>query len=210
MPDQPPDWNQRYAEQDTPWDTGKPSGELQRILLEQEILPCRALELGCGSGTNAVFLAQAGFDVTAVDVSPLAIEQARAKATQAGVPVALFVADLLDLPDLPDIGPPFEFVFDRGVYHAVRRNALQGFLDTLERATAPGGIYLTIAGNSNEPRPGESGPPRVSAEEICRELSPLMDLVQLREIRFDEVVIDGRRERPLAWSALFRKKPVAG
>lgn len=206
MTDQPPDWNQRYAEQNTPWDTGKPSGELQRILLERDISPCRALELGCGSGTNAVFLAQAGYDVTAVDVSPLAIERARAKANQAGVPVALFVADLLELPDL---GPPFEFVFDRGIYHAVRRNALQGFLDTLERATAPGGIYLTIAGNSNETRPGESGPPRVSAEEICRELSPLMDLVQLREIRFDEAVIEGQRERPLAWSALFRKKPTA-
>jgi methyl halide transferase len=206
MTDQPPDWNQRYAEQNTPWDIGKPSGELQRILLERDISPCRALELGCGSGADAVFLAQLEFDVTAIDISPLAIERARAKATQAGVTVAFFAADLLEQ---PDVGPPFEFVFDRGVYHALRRNALQGYLDTLARVTAPGGIYLTVAGNANETRPGESGPPRVSAEEICRELTPLMDLVQLREIRFDETVIDGKRESPLAWSALFRKQPSA-
>ena len=193
MTDQPPDWNQRYAEQNTPWDTGRPSSELERILHEQDIAPCRALELGCGTGTDAVFLAELGFDVTAVDISPLAIEQARAKADQAGVRVAFFAADLLEI---PDVGPPFAFVLDRGVYHALRRNALQGFLDTLAKVTAPGGIYLTVAGNSNESRPGESGPPRVSAEEICRELTPIMDLVQLRETRFDETVIDGKRERP--------------
>jgi len=203
MPEKPPDWDERYAQRNTPWDTGRPSSELQRILREREIPRGRALELGCGTGTNAVFLAQQGFDVTAVDVASLAIEQARVKATEAGVDVTWFVADLLDL---PDVGPPFPFVFDRGVYHAVRREDLAGFLETLSRVTAPGGTYLTLAGNANEMRPDEAGPPRVSAEEICRELAPLMDLVQLREIRFDEAIIDGKRERPLAWSALFRRK----
>ncbi len=204
MPEELPDWDERYARQNTPWDTGRPSSELQRILREHEIPRGRALELGCGTGANAVLLAQQGFDVTAVDVSPLAIEQARVKAAEAGVDVALLAADLLKL---PDVGPPFPFVFDRGVYHAVRRESLAGFLDTLSRVTAPGGMYLTLAGNANEIRPGERGPPRVSVEDICRELAPLMDLVELREIRFDGTVVDGRNERPLAWSALFRKKP---
>ena len=203
MPEEPPDWDERYARRDTPWDTGRPSSELQRILAEREISRGRALELGCGTGANAVFLAKQGFDVTAVDVSPLAIRQARAKAAEAGVKVELLAADLLELPDL---GPPFPFVFDRGVYHTVRRDDLAGFLDTLSRVTAPGGIYLALAGNANEVRPGERGPPRVSAEEICRELAPLMELVLLREIRFDETLIDDKLERALAWSALFRRK----
>ncbi len=206
MPEQPPDWDQRYAQQNTPWDTQQPSSELRRVLREQEIPRGRALELGCGTGTNAVFLARQGFDVTALDISPLAIERAQRKANEAGVEVTLLTADLLDLPDL---GPPFPLVFDRGVYHAVRRKDLAGFLDTLSRVSAPGGIYLTLAGNANEIRPGEGGPPRVSAEDLCRELAPLMNLVELREIRFDEAVIDGRRERPLAWSALFRRKQPA-
>ena len=207
MPEEPPDWNERYVQRNTPWDTGRPSSELQRILREHEIVRGRALELGCGTGTNAVFLAQQGFDVTAMDISPLAIEQARAKVDEAGVDVTLLAADLLKL---PDVGPPFQFVFDRGVYHAVRRENLAGYLDTLSRVTALGGMYLTLAGNANEICPGEGGPPRVSAEEICRELAPLMDLVQLREIRFDEAVIGGKRERPLAWSALFcRKRPIS-
>ncbi len=203
MPEELPDWDERYAQKITPWDTGRPSSELRRILCEREIPAGRALELGCGTGTNAVFLAQQGFEVTAVDISPLAIEQAQAKVDEAGVNITLLTADLLDLPDL---GSPFPFVFDRGVYHAVRRENLTGFLDTLSQVSEPGGTYLTIAGNANETRPGETGPPRVTAEEICRELDPLMELVQLREIRFDEIILEGKPERPLGWSALFRRK----
>jgi SAM-dependent methyltransferase len=206
MPEPPRDWNQRYAQHNTPWDTGRPSSELTRILREFEFQPGRVLELGCGTGTNAIFLAQEGFDVTAVDVSPLAIDEARVKVRAAGVGARLLVADLLQLPEL---GPPFAFVFDRGVYHAVRRENLPGFLDTLNRATAAGGLYWTLAGNANQTGRAEGGPPRVSAEELCRELGLLMDLVQLRETRFDEIVVENRPERPLAWSALFRRKQPA-
>ena len=208
MAEGPPDWNERYAENNAPWDTGRPSSELRRILQQHDIPRGRVLELGCGTGTNAIFLAQQGFEVTAVDISTLAIERARVKAAEGGVNVTLAAADLLDLPDL---GPAFPFVFDRGVYHTVRREALDGFLETLSRVSAPGGMYLTLAGNANEVRPDEEGPPRVSAETICRETAPLMELVQLREFRFDKCLKDTPdRPRALAWSALFRRKASDG
>jgi len=206
MPEESPDWNERYAQRDTPWDTGQPSSELRRILDQCEIPRGRALELGCGTGVNAVFLAQQGFEVTALDVSELAVERARQTAAEAGADVAFLAADLLQLPDL---GPPFPFVFDRGVYHTVRRDNLDGFRATLARVSAPGGWYLTLAGNANETRPGERGPPRVTAEEICGELAAIMDLVQLREIRFDRPLNDAMDVCALAWSALFRRKPAA-
>src|SRR5438552_11989125 len=119
MPDEPRDWNQRYVAGDTPWDSGQPSAELIRVLREWNIGPCRALEMGCGTGENAVYLAQQGFDVTAFDLAPLAVERAQAKMHEAGVKVRLLTADVLDL---PDVGPPFSFVFDRGLYHVVRRD----------------------------------------------------------------------------------------
>ena len=203
MSDAPPNWDERYAEQNTPWDTGNPSTELQRILGEFDVPRARALELGCGTGTNAIFLAQQGFEVTAVDISSLAIEKAQGKAAQAGVDVALLAADLANM---SDIGPPFSFVFDRGVYHTCRRDNLNGFVETLRKTLAPGGLYLTIAGNANEVRPNEEGPPRVTVEEIARELASWLDLVQLREMRFDRAIIDGHPERPLGWSALFRRR----
>jgi hypothetical protein len=85
---------------------------------------------------------------------------------------------------------------------------LNRFRDALERVTQPGSLYLTLAGNANETPMPERGPPRVHAQELCLELSPLFDLVQLREFRFDGVVIDGQDVAPLGWSALLRRKQV--
>lgn len=198
-----PDWEQRYATNDTPWDAGVPSGELRRMIEEYQIRPGRALELGCGTGTNAVFLAQRGFDVTAVDLSTLAVERARARAAAAGVKLNVFAGDVFNLPDL---GEPFPFVFDRGVYHALRRIDIAAFRRALQRVTAPGSLYLTLAGNAND-APRDHGPPTVHAHELCRELEPLFDLVLLRECRFEESRLPGRA--PLAWSALLRRRAEA-
>ena len=55
------DWQQHYATGQTPWDSGTPSLEMQRVIAEHNITPRRTLEIGCGTGTNAVCLAQQGF-----------------------------------------------------------------------------------------------------------------------------------------------------
>lgn len=197
------DWNDRYATSKTPWDSGSHSKELERILNETSLKPGRTLEIGCGTGTNAIFLARRGFSVTAIDLSPLAIDQAAAKAKAAGHKIDFKVADILTA----NIGAPFDFVFDRGVYHHLRSVNLFGFLTALARCTVPGGHYLTLAGNANDRQSlPQEGPPVVRTVEICTELSSLFDLVQLREFTFDGVVVDGKPIAPLAWSALFRRR----
>jgi len=192
-------WNDRYRTRETPWDTGRPSRELQRVVAEQKIAPCRALEIGCGTGSNAVWLAQQGFDVTAFDLAPLAIEQAEKRARDAGVTCRFLAADVLSPPDL---GPAFDFLFDRGCYHAVRRNDAAGYLATLKKVIAPGGTALILTGNAREPH--EPGPPVVSEEDIRRELGALLDVLALREFRFDAV--PGVNESFLGWSILLRRK----
>ena len=72
-----PDWNESYRDGNLPWDTSRPSSELQRVFSGSTIPPCRALELGCGTGTNSVWLAQQGFEVTGVDLAPLAVKRAK-------------------------------------------------------------------------------------------------------------------------------------
>lgn len=198
----PQQWNARYAEGNTPWDNDQPDSELARVVQQSAIAACRMLELGCGTGTNAVWLAQQGFNVTAFDLAQLAIEKAQARASGANVGIKFFQGDVFSLPDL---GEPFEFVFDRGVYHCVRRLNAALFAEVVAGLTAPGGHYLTLAGNPNEPHSPEGGPPRVAAEELCRELSPHFHLVQLREFRFNPILIDGQIDQPLAWSALWRR-----
>ncbi|MBI3270428.1 MAG: class I SAM-dependent methyltransferase [Planctomycetes bacterium] len=202
------DWNERYETRDTPWDSGEASRELARILDAGLVRPCRAFEVGCGTGTNAVELARRGFEVTGVDVSPLAVEQARHRVEEAKARVTLAVADIVEPGVLGGVVPagPYEFVFDRGVYHHLRRVALFGFLKALERLTSPGALYLTLAGNANEESPVLGGPPQVFAHDLCKELAPLFEVVQLREFRFDGVHVDGKLISPLAWSALLRRR----
>jgi SAM-dependent methyltransferase len=73
------DWNSRYAAGDLPWDTGHPTRNLVELVEGGTVPAGRALEIGCGTGTNALWLAGRGFDVLGVDLSPLAIERALAK-----------------------------------------------------------------------------------------------------------------------------------
>jgi cyclopropane fatty-acyl-phospholipid synthase-like methyltransferase len=192
-------WDERYRSGATPWDTGQPSSELRRVLAEMNVAPGRALELGCGTGNNAVWLAQQGFDVTAVDLSPLAIERAQQRADAAGVRVNLRVLDVLRPSE--QLAGPFDFFFDRGCYHVVRRDNVAGYLQTLTSLTRPGTIGLVLTGNAREPH--DPGPPTVSEEEIRAELGSVFDIVQLREFHFDQV--EGM-VRFLGWSAFIERR----
>ena len=88
-------WNQRYVDGQLPWDTGRPDVHLPTVLDRHAITSGRALEVGCGTGTNAIWLAQRGFEVHATDLSPRAVELARQKAQAAGVDLELSVVDFL-------------------------------------------------------------------------------------------------------------------
>ncbi len=87
-------WNQKYRDGNTLWDSGIRLRELARVLDDGLIAPSSAVELGCGTGTNAVYLAQKMFRVTAIDCSALALQRARSRADDAGVSVEFLEADL--------------------------------------------------------------------------------------------------------------------
>jgi SAM-dependent methyltransferase len=193
-----PHWEEHYRSGMPPWDTGRPSSELIRVVEEERVTACRAVELGCGTGTNAVWLAERGFEVTAVDLVPLAIQQAIERAAKAGVKVRFLSLDLLELPDL---GEPFDFLFDRGCYHAVRRENATGYLDAVDRLLKSGARGLILTGNAKEPH--DPGPPVVSEEELRSELGSRFEIVKLSEFRFDDANL-GIEFKPLAWSCLLR------
>jgi SAM-dependent methyltransferase len=197
-------WNDRYDKGNTPWETGRPSSELERVVAEAPIRPCRALELGCGTGASAVWLAGQGFDVTALDLSPLAIEHACRRAAETGVGVRFLAADVLQPP--VELAGPFDFFFDRGCYHVVRRVDVGAYRETLRRLIRPGGLGLVLAGNAREPH--SPGPPVVSEEQIREELGPLFAITQLREFRFDEA--EGVGTRFLGWSCVLQRRAETG
>ncbi|MBI5293549.1 MAG: class I SAM-dependent methyltransferase [Chloroflexi bacterium] len=95
-----------------PWDLG-PRKELVEVVESGRIQPCRAIDLGCGTASNAIFLAQHGFDVTGTDYSPAAIALCQQRGAAAGVTVN-WIED--DLTELRHVRRPFDFLVDWGVY----------------------------------------------------------------------------------------------
>lgn len=194
-------WDVQYRLGPLPWETGRPSAELARVLTDWGVRPCRVIELGCGTGTNAVWLAAWGFEVTAVDLSHLAIRRAIRRATCAAVGVRFQMGDLRGWQVL---NGPFDFFFDRGCYHAVRLEDPDGYITTLEHVLRPGALGLVLLGNDREPE-DEAGPPGVSEATIRREFGGLFEVLWLRAFRFDAPP-GGRRY--LGWSCLLQRRPT--
>jgi cyclopropane fatty-acyl-phospholipid synthase-like methyltransferase len=104
-----------------PW-AGEARAELVKLVQSGVLRPGRAVDLGCGKGDNAIFLARHGFQVTALDFAPAAIAKAKAKARDAGVDVA-FVVD--DLTQLTRVSGQFDLLVDYGTFDdlSVRQRA---------------------------------------------------------------------------------------
>ncbi|QGJ70542.1 Class I SAM-dependent methyltransferase [Planctomycetales bacterium 10988] len=194
------DWEERYTSGDTPWDSGKVSSELERVLQSGAIPAGRALEFGCGTGTNALYLTEAGFQTTGIDLSENAIQLALKKAKEAGKTVEFRKGDVCNF---EMSGEPYDFLFDRGCYHCVRTEDLAGYLKTLRSVSKPGTYFLLLAGNAEEPY--EEGPPVVSEEELLTELGGLFTFLELERFRF----FHPAGIRPLGWAALMVRKEDA-
>ncbi len=121
-----------------PWDIGARE-ELVSLVETGRVKPCRTIDLGCGVGANAIYLAQKGFDVTGVDYVEAAIEKARARAKDLGVPVN-FIVD--DLTNLGHVSGPFDFLLDYGVLDDLRLDQRESYLRSMLPLTHPGSRYL--------------------------------------------------------------------
>ena len=195
-------WDSSYRRGNMPgWDVGRPAGELKRLIESGTVKPGRALVLGCGTGTNAVYLASKGFKVVGADVAPSALKFAQKQADKAKVKVQWLVADAVAV---PDIGP-FDLIFDRGCYHHVQKYNAAGFAKTVSRLTGEGALFLLLAGNANESR--HYGPPRVKQTQIVADFSATFAIQAMREIRF-ESRDPKQKNGPMAWSVLLRRRAV--
>ena len=121
------------------WDTGTPRPELVELVAGRR--PGRALDLGCGTGTNAVYLARQGWEVVGVDFSPLAIETARKRGLASGSSTSFVTGDVTDLARAGVRGP-FDLVVDIGCYHTLTANSLSGLRVTSRSCRPPGGRLL--------------------------------------------------------------------
>ncbi len=118
-----------------PWDSGVSPPELMQFMADHR--PGRAIDLGCGTGTNAITLARGGWQVMGIDFAPRAIQIARGKTRRAGVTVDLRVGDVTTIHGLPG---PFDLALDIGCFHGVDDRS--GYLSSLEHLVVSGGHWL--------------------------------------------------------------------
>jgi SAM-dependent methyltransferase len=158
----PPSWDTVYAADAAPppWDIGRPQPAFLR-LADRGLLSGQLLDAGCGTGEHVLLAAAHGADATGVDISPRAIERARAKAAERGLPARFEVGDVLRLGQL---GMTFDTVIDSGVFHVFDDDDRARYVTSLASALRPGGHCYLICFSDRQP--GGWGPRRVSQDEL--------------------------------------------
>lgn len=132
----------KYLFRKTPWDTEVTPPEIVELSESGKLAPGRALDLGCGTGTNAIYLAQRGWEVVGVDFSALAVYRARRRAQRAGVKCVFHWADVTDLGFLQ---PYFSLALDIGCLHSIPRAKWPRYAMELARLVQRGGLYMLYA-----------------------------------------------------------------
>jgi len=198
------DWNAHYASGELPWDSGEADHQLVELVTRRPVTAGRALEIGCGTGTNALWLAAQGFQVHALDLAPLAIERARKKAAAAKLAQGSVQFEQRDFLSGDELARgSFQFVFDRGCFHVFdHAPEQQKFAARVAKLLAPGGLWLSLIGSTEGPA-REFGPPRRSARELTGAIEPELEIIEVRAIEFDGLPNEAS---PKAWLCLSRRR----
>jgi SAM-dependent methyltransferase len=150
-----------------PWDTGiTPPEVVEAVEGPDALTPGRALDLGCGTGTNSLYLARHGWGVVGVDLAATAVRQARHKAKEAGLAVDFYTADVTRLDFLE---PPFDFALDIGCFHALDDQGWVRYRDQLLRLLRPGARFMLYAFG---PRAGRFMGMGVTPDQVRRLFEP--------------------------------------
>jgi cyclopropane fatty-acyl-phospholipid synthase-like methyltransferase len=180
MPDTPPrDFDAIYREGTAPWDVGHAQPEIVKLAAEGEIVG-DVLDVGCGSGENALHLASLGRRVVGVDASPTAIALAREKAAARGLAVPFFVGDAMDLGKLHR---RFETGVDCGLFHVFGREERRAYAHSLTEVLSPGSTLHVLCFSDEEP-PGP-GPHRIAEYDFSEAFRSIFALTRIRPARFE-------------------------
>ena len=158
-----------------PWDSGIPPPELKELIEGPKArTPGRALDLGCGTGTNVLYMAQHGWDVTGIDFVPSAIEAARQKVRAANVAPRLVQGDVTRLDEL-SVGAGFAMVFDLGCLHSIPDGRRDAYAHGVTAAAARGADFLVWGFYA---RPNYFTNARLSKDELEQRFGKSWDLVR--------------------------------
>jgi ubiquinone/menaquinone biosynthesis C-methylase UbiE len=175
-----------------PWEIGRPQ-KMVADLVDRGRVRGRVLDLGCGTGENALLCAARGLEVVGVDSSPRAIEMARAKAKGRDLRVRFLVQDALEI---SAVGETFDTVIDSGLFHVFSDESRRLYARELARVMRTGSSLYVLCFSEEEPDWG--GPRRVTRRELRETFGPPYAIEAIERVRYETLVHkDGAR----AWLA---------
>lgn len=162
-----------------PWEIDGPQSEIVH-LVEADEIKSPVLDVGCGTGENALYLTKLDFEVTGIDIVPAAVEKALTKAKERSLAATFLVWDALNLQGLQRC---FNTVVDSGFFHALPDKKRPVFVESLASVLNSEGKYLMMCFSEHEP--GSWGPRRVTQAEIEETFQQGWVIDYIREARFD-------------------------
>ena len=173
-----------------PWNMETPPAPLVELVDSGKVQPCTVIDLGCGAGNYAIYLAERGFDVTGVDISPTAIKIARANADRKGLKCHFFVADVVE--GLDSTGKTWKFAYDWGLLHHILPRHRKKYVGNVSRILNPKGKYLSVCFSEQDRGFGGPGKYRKtsldtvlyfsSEAELRRLFEPYFQIIDLRTL----------------------------
>lgn len=193
-----PNWEQLYQEQaveSMPWFNANLDPDIEKSLTNLNLTTGTVLDIGTGPGTQAIILAERGFQVTATDLSETAIEKATAKAQAKGLNINWQQDDILNT----KLQGKFDLIIDRGCFHVLPPEGRPNYVNLVQGLIKPKGYLLLKCFCSLETR--EGGPHKFTAEEIREIFSKNLQILSI-----DETVYYGSLEsHPLALFCIMQK-----
>jgi len=141
--------------EEIPWNIETPPDALIELIDSGKVKPCKTIDLGCGAGNYAIYLASKGFDVTGIDISPAAIKIAKENAKKRGGKGNFLVADVLG--DLDEVRETFDFAYDWELLHHIFTDKRKKYVQNVHKILNPGGKYLSVCFSEKDPQFGGSG-----------------------------------------------------
>jgi ubiquinone/menaquinone biosynthesis C-methylase UbiE len=199
-------FDQMYQAQ-APWDTGRPQPAIVK-LAEAGLIRGVVLDVGCGTGENALYLAARGHECWGMDFVPVAISRAKAKAAERRIHAHFLVGNALEL---STVGKQFDTLIDCGLFHTFGDAERAAFVRELAGILRPGG-WLYLLCFSNE-QPGTEGPRRISQQEIREAFHDGWSVRQIEPTHFESIPRPGGPDfgpaGPKAWLAAIERTATA-
>jgi SAM-dependent methyltransferase len=195
--------------EEIPWNVETPPELLVELVDSGKVQPCKAIDLGCGAGNYAIYLAGRGFEVTGVDFSPTAIRIAKENAERKNAKCNFFVADVVD--ELGEVNQTWDFAYGWGLLHHIFPQRRRKYIENVSRILNPKGKYLSVCFSEKDTGFGGSGKRRktqlgsvlyFSCEDELRELfKAYFQIIDLRTVE-----ISGKFESHIFNYAFMERK----